>query len=120
MQESAAPPISIRQVVTDGSSAQDFVAPGSDYHLKAASLAIDHGVNAGVPNDRDGNPRPQGNALDLGAYEYPSASAGASTLTANPSSVPADGVQFSQLTVTILDVVSRPLAGRVVSLTVSA
>ena len=41
-----------------------------DYHLTAASAAIDRGVNAGVTTDMDGNPRPVGIGYDIGAYEY--------------------------------------------------
>jgi parallel beta-helix repeat protein len=48
-----------------------FADPSAwDYHLTAASQAIDYGVDTGVTTDRDGNPRPQGSAPDLGAYEY--------------------------------------------------
>jgi hypothetical protein len=42
---------------------------GSDYHLTAASAAIDRGVVTEVTTDFDGNPRNQG-LPDLGAYEY--------------------------------------------------
>jgi len=45
-----------------------FAADG--YHLTAASIAIDHGVNAGVTTDIDGEPRPMGAGYDLGADEY--------------------------------------------------
>ncbi len=41
-----------------------------DLHLKVGSPAIDVGVNAGAILDKDGNPRPQGTAWDIGAYEY--------------------------------------------------
>jgi len=40
------------------------------YHLTAASAAIDQGVNAGVPTDVDGQPRPYGLGYDLGADEF--------------------------------------------------
>jgi predicted outer membrane repeat protein len=40
-----------------------------DYHLMAASPAIDHGTNAGVTTDLDGLPRPLLNGYDMGAYE---------------------------------------------------
>jgi hypothetical protein len=47
-----------------------FVAPGSDFHLKSGSPAIDAGRSlANVSIDLDGNPRPRGNAYDVGAYE---------------------------------------------------
>jgi len=49
-----------------------------NYHLQASSPAIDSGINlssycTGVPElcfDKDGIPRPQGSAWDIGAYEY--------------------------------------------------
>jgi hypothetical protein len=43
-----------------------------DYHLTAASAAIDRGVITAVTVDFDGNLRPQGSAADLGAYEFQS------------------------------------------------
>ena len=51
-----------------------FVNPaGGDYHIGAASSAIDQGVDAGVTTDLDGHVRPWGLAPDLGADEYGSA-----------------------------------------------
>jgi len=48
-----------------------FVDPAhNDYHLAFGSAAIDHGVDAGVYTDLDGNVRPQGAGFDIGAYEY--------------------------------------------------
>jgi parallel beta-helix repeat protein len=44
-------------------------AAGNDYHLKAGSPAIDAGIPLDVPDDLDGNSRPQGAAYDLGCYE---------------------------------------------------
>ncbi len=64
-----------------------FVAPGN-YHLSGTSPAIDRGVAHGVYQtffelyglsiavDRDGVPRPQGVAWDMGAYEYTSGGSG--------------------------------------------
>ena len=47
-----------------------FVNPNvGDYHIALGSAAVDKGVDAGVPTDKDGVPRPQGPAPDLGAYE---------------------------------------------------
>ena len=47
-----------------------FVAPGAkDYRLQADSPAIDAAANMGVTTDYDGNPRPAGEASDLGAFE---------------------------------------------------
>jgi hypothetical protein len=48
-----------------------FVDPaGGDYHLNAASAAINKGVTAGVTTDIDGHERPQGTGYDIGADEY--------------------------------------------------
>ncbi len=49
-----------------------------DYHLTANSPAIDAGVyELGVPSDDfDGNFRPYGDAIDIGAYEYVGAGGG--------------------------------------------
>ena len=43
----------------------------NDYHLLAGSPCIDTGTSNGAPaTDFDGQVRPQGNGLDMGAYEY--------------------------------------------------
>jgi hypothetical protein len=52
-----------------------FVDPAADdYHIRAASAALDHGNPAGVPPappmDLDGEPRPFGAAVDIGADEW--------------------------------------------------
>jgi uncharacterized repeat protein (TIGR01451 family) len=47
-----------------------FASDTGDYHIVAGSAAIDEGVDTGVPEDKDGVPRPRGGAPDLGAYEY--------------------------------------------------
>jgi hypothetical protein len=48
-----------------------FVDPDVwDYHLTSGSPAIDAGVEAGVTSDLDGEPRPQGDAPDIGADEF--------------------------------------------------
>jgi hypothetical protein len=50
--------------------AELFIAPGSDVHLLAGAPAVDAGTPAGAPPaDLDGNPRPAGTAVDVGAYE---------------------------------------------------
>lgn len=44
---------------------------GGDYHLGSSSPAINKGsVTYGPLTDLDGNVRPQGGAMDIGAYEY--------------------------------------------------
>ncbi len=49
-----------------------FVDPANgDYHLSAASAALDRGLLTGVATDIDGDPRLMGTAPDLGADEYP-------------------------------------------------
>ncbi len=47
-------------------------AVNNDFHLSPDSPVIDAGVyELGVPSDDfDGNPRPYGDAIDIGAYEY--------------------------------------------------
>jgi hypothetical protein len=48
-----------------------FVNPSlSDYHLTAASAAIDQGIGAGVDVDIDGQARPGGLGFDIGADEH--------------------------------------------------
>jgi hypothetical protein len=50
--------------------AQLFVNPGTDFHLLQGSPAVDAGSAVGAPSDDlDGNPRPVGAAIDIGAYE---------------------------------------------------
>jgi hypothetical protein len=46
-----------------------FINPAiSDYHLQAGSIAINQGINLGIPTDLDGKPRDA--KPDIGAYEY--------------------------------------------------
>ncbi|MEZ4220233.1 MAG: choice-of-anchor Q domain-containing protein [Polyangiaceae bacterium] len=48
-----------------------FVAPPYDVHLLQSSAAVDKGVATGAPGlDIEGIPRPQGSAIDVGAYEW--------------------------------------------------
>lgn len=47
-----------------------FVAPGSDFHLKAGASAIDKApALPGISDDFEGDPRPQGQAADIGCDE---------------------------------------------------
>jgi hypothetical protein len=67
-------------------------ASADDYRLAVGAAAIDVGVAIGdVTVDRDGTPRPQGNAYDVGGYEWRPA-----VLTNVPPSVmltsPSDGL----------------------------
>jgi len=48
----------------------DFVAPDvGNFHIGVLSAALDRGVFAGVRDDMDDDPRPQGKGYDLGADE---------------------------------------------------
>jgi len=46
----------------------------ADFMLQPDSPAIDAGIDVGLSEDFNGNPVPQGNAPDIGAYEYGSLS----------------------------------------------
>ena len=50
----------------------NITAPGTyDLHLKPGSLPVDKGDNVDAPSvDFDGDPRPQGSKVDVGAYEF--------------------------------------------------
>jgi len=51
-------------------------------HLRAGSAGIDAGVNSGVSDDMDGDPRPSGAGYDIGADEFlPGTSSPSSTRT---------------------------------------
>jgi hypothetical protein len=48
-----------------------FVDPDAfDYHIGSDSVAIDAGIEVGVTEDIDGDPRPAGAAPDIGADEF--------------------------------------------------
>ena len=74
---SAGTPIQQNNISVDPASGTIFAnwkADGSgDYHQKAGSPTVNNGMSStGAPkNDFDGNPRPQGAAYDIGAYESP-------------------------------------------------
>ena len=47
-----------------------FAAPSDrDYHIRPASSCVDRGVDGGIDDDMDGDPRPFGTAVDVGADE---------------------------------------------------
>jgi hypothetical protein len=48
----------------------DPVFDADGYHINSNSAAFDAGVNSGVINDVDGEPRPRGLAPDIGADEF--------------------------------------------------
>lgn len=49
-----------------------FEAPaGGNFRLQASSPAVDQGLAIPIRADFDGNPRPQGNGVDIGAFERP-------------------------------------------------
>jgi hypothetical protein len=65
-----------------------FANPGGDYHIAGTSAAIDHGVDAGVNTDMDGDARPWGAGYDLGADEYTGGTVNTATPTRTPTRTP--------------------------------
>jgi hypothetical protein len=68
--------VTTQHLILDGSPTLEATDPltgnpllDPTYHLQAGSDAIDAGVDAGVLHDIDGDPRPMGNAPDIGADE---------------------------------------------------
>jgi len=74
---SAGQPIQQNNISVNPASGTTFVnwkADGSgDYHQKAGSPTVNNGSSStgATKNDFEGNPRPQGAAYDIGAYESP-------------------------------------------------
>jgi basic membrane protein A len=62
-------PTAVVTILNDWIADPSFTADG--YHLRIGSPAIDAGVPAAVIRDVDGDPRPYGNGLDIGADETP-------------------------------------------------
>ncbi len=60
-------------VIRANDRAGDPAFDADGYHLTAASMALDRGVDAGIIADIDGQGRPQGAGYDIGADEFPSA-----------------------------------------------
>jgi len=57
--------------LSSGKSDPGFINLGlADLHLSADSLAIDAGIDVGIPTDADGTPVPIGVLPDIGAYEF--------------------------------------------------
>ena len=90
-------------------------AGGSDYHLQAASPAVDAGVATSAVRDHDGVPRPQGAAFDIGAYERV-APGGSTTCTADATTLCLNASRF-RLTATYRDYSGRSGAAQAVPLT---
>jgi parallel beta-helix repeat protein len=63
------------------SSLASLVIGNLDYHLLVDSPAIGAGAADGVTDDLDGDSRPPGGPIDVGAYQHPSGSTTASTTT---------------------------------------
>lgn len=60
----------------------------TNFHLTAASPAIDAGQNLGLTPDYDGNPVPFGNATDIGVYEYGYSNSITPTSATTPTNLP--------------------------------
>jgi parallel beta-helix repeat protein len=82
--------------------AQLFVNPtGNDYHLSAASPAIDAGTATDAPaTDLDGNLRPSGTGYDIGAYELQQAAGTIPTVTSWSPSTGATAALTTAVTAT--------------------
>jgi len=94
----------------------------NNFHLSAGSPAIDSGATVQLATDYDGVPRPQGPAYDIGAYEYPEASASlAVSVSATPASTMAKGGTHSSKTPAVsLSPTSLSFTGQTVATTSAA
>ncbi|MFN8440562.1 MAG: LamG-like jellyroll fold domain-containing protein, partial [Caldilineaceae bacterium] len=86
--------LTLSGTVAAGNHSRNFTpafanAASDDYHLTAASGALSAGQAVGVLGDLDGATRPQGNGIDIGAYEsaLPAWSDLAIGVTASPNVV---------------------------------
>jgi hypothetical protein len=78
----------------------------NDFHLGSGSPCIDAGTSVGLLQDYDGNAIPQGDAPDIGAYEYVSA-ARTFTLTTSVS-----GGTYADPTTVVEEEMPQPMAAR--------
>lgn len=107
------PPASITSAVN---ADPQFVDPTHDnYQLQSSSPAIDAGTSTGNTPDILGTPRPQGNAYDIGAYEFNgTANPGglSAQLQANPTTLTFGSINdgsTSTLTVTLTNTGLTPV-----------
>jgi parallel beta-helix repeat protein len=82
-----------------------------NYHLRSNSPAVDEGLDAGVPDDIDGDPRTSGEGPDLGADEstclaradtvdYPTVQGAVDAVTPGGTVLVAEGVCYENVAVT--------------------
>jgi CSLREA domain-containing protein len=102
------------------SALADNGGPVETVDLSAGSRAIDAGALCPATDAR-GVVRPQGGGCDIGAFELAAApSATASTVTASPAGVAADGSSSSTVTVTLEDSGHNAVGGKAVTLSAAA